>query len=128
PRGLRPLWPKPLEAICLKAMALRPVDRYSSPQALADDIERYLADEPVAAYRDPPIATAARWARKHRATVATAAAALVTATMGLSLGLVLISVEKNRTELARNEAQQRESELRQVVRFIERKILAAARP
>ncbi len=40
-----------LEAICLKAMATRPFDRYPSALALKDDIERWAADEPVAVYR-----------------------------------------------------------------------------
>src|SRR6185437_10406153 len=35
--------PPALEAICLKAMVLRPGDRYASPRALADDIEHWLA-------------------------------------------------------------------------------------
>jgi eukaryotic-like serine/threonine-protein kinase len=39
-----------LESICLKAMATRPEARYDSARALADEIERWLADEPVAAY------------------------------------------------------------------------------
>ena len=34
-------------------MALRPEDRYASPRALADDVEHWLADEPVSAYREP---------------------------------------------------------------------------
>jgi serine/threonine-protein kinase len=41
--------PRPLEAICLKAMALRPGDRYETALALAADVERWLADEPVEA-------------------------------------------------------------------------------
>ena len=45
--------PKSLEAVCLKAMALKPRDRYVTPQELADDIERYLADEPVRAFPEP---------------------------------------------------------------------------
>ena len=42
-----------LEAVCLKAMALRPEDRYASPRALADDVEHWLADEPVSALPEP---------------------------------------------------------------------------
>ena len=45
--------PPALEAVCLKAMALRPEDRYASARALADDVEHWLADEPVSAYREP---------------------------------------------------------------------------
>ena len=48
-----PQIPKPLEAICLKAMALAPAERYATCQALADDVERFLADEPVTALREP---------------------------------------------------------------------------
>src|SRR5262249_53250199 len=38
-----------LQAVCLKAMALRPEDRYATPRLLAEDIERWMADEPVSA-------------------------------------------------------------------------------
>ena len=58
-------------------MALRPEDRYASPRALADDVEHWLADEPVSAYREPLAARLARWARRHRTAVAGAAALLV---------------------------------------------------
>jgi len=34
-------------------MALRPEDRYPTPKALADDLERWMADEPVTAWREP---------------------------------------------------------------------------
>src|SRR5206468_3178820 len=53
PRRVRRTVDAALEAVCLKAMALRPEDRYASPRALADDLERWLADEPVTAYREP---------------------------------------------------------------------------
>src|SRR5205823_10450526 len=47
PRQVQPEVVPSLEAICLKAMALRPEDRYQSPHDLANDIEHWLADEPV---------------------------------------------------------------------------------
>lgn len=49
PREVNPQVPKALEAICLRAMALKPVDRYASAEELADDVERYLAAGPAAA-------------------------------------------------------------------------------
>src|SRR5207302_911432 len=56
-----------LQAICLKAMALEPSARYGSVRALADDLERWLADEPVAAYpREPWHEQVSRWSRGHR--------------------------------------------------------------
>ncbi len=44
----------------LKAMALRPDDRYTTAKALGEDIEHWMADEPVSAYRDPWLARLAR--------------------------------------------------------------------
>ena len=57
-------------------MALRPEDRYGSPRALADDVERWAADEPVTVFCDPPAVRLGRWARRHRVAV-TAFSALV---------------------------------------------------
>ena len=48
PRKINPRVPRPLEAVCLKAMANRPEDRYASAMELADEIDRWLGDEPVA--------------------------------------------------------------------------------
>jgi serine/threonine protein kinase len=42
-----------LEAVCLKAMKTDPAQRYTSPRELADDMEHWLADEPVGAYAEP---------------------------------------------------------------------------
>jgi serine/threonine protein kinase len=53
PRRLDSSIDRALEAVCLKAMAVRPEGRYASPRTLAEDLERWLADEPVSAYREP---------------------------------------------------------------------------
>jgi hypothetical protein len=53
PRQLDPSIDKALEAVCLKAMAPKPEDRYPGCRALAEDIERWMADEPVRAWREP---------------------------------------------------------------------------
>jgi tRNA A-37 threonylcarbamoyl transferase component Bud32 len=65
PRRVKPKVPVPLEAICLKAMALQPNDRYGSARALADDLEHWLADEPVAARRESAWEWAKRLCRHH---------------------------------------------------------------
>jgi WD40 repeat protein/tRNA A-37 threonylcarbamoyl transferase component Bud32 len=84
PRQVKRTVPPALEAICLKAMALKPEDRYSSPEALADDIKHWLADEPVAVYREPWTGRLWRWARRHHTGVTAVAAALL-ALFGASL-------------------------------------------
>lgn len=65
-RTIRPGVPLALDAICRRAMSLRPANRYPSAQAMADDLEHWLADEPVVAWREPWTATLARWTRRHR--------------------------------------------------------------
>jgi tetratricopeptide (TPR) repeat protein len=85
PRQARQCVDRALDAVCLKAMALRPEDRYESPQALADEVERWLADEPVGAWREPWRIRAWRWLRRNRTAAAAIAAALVVA-IGLGVG------------------------------------------
>ena len=81
PRQVKPGIDPALEAICLKAMAVKPEGRYLSPRALADDLEHWLADEPVGAYAEPWLVRTGRWARKHKPLVSGVAAALL---VGLS--------------------------------------------
>ena len=52
PRSVNPTIAAGLEAVCLKAMALRPEARHASARELADEVERWLAEEPVSAYRE----------------------------------------------------------------------------
>ncbi len=73
PRQVRSNVPIALDAICRKAMAKRPEQRYPTPMELADDIERWQADEGVNALKetaemdtipDLPPAPEVRWTRK----------------------------------------------------------------
>jgi serine/threonine-protein kinase len=83
PRQIDPAIDPALEAVCLKAMALHPEDRYASCRALAEDVERWLADDPVSAWREPVSRRAGRWARLHRTAVTAAIVALATGVVGL---------------------------------------------
>jgi serine/threonine protein kinase len=84
-RSIKHDTPPALEAICMKAMALEPVDRYASPRELADDIERWVADERVEAYGEPLSARSLRWMRKHPVLV-------TSATVLLLFSIALLSV------------------------------------
>ncbi len=156
PRSVAPGVPRALEAVCLKAMAREPEGRYPSPRALADDVERWLAGEPVSAWREPISTRAQRWVRRHRTLVTTAAAVVVLGVAGLA-GFSAVLSGKNREldgknrELdeqnrrlvaqrnravaaegsARDEmakARKSESEARSVLEFFRERVLAAARP
>ena len=88
-----------LEAVCLKAMALRPADRYPTPRALADDVDKWAADEPVTAWREPASRRARRSARRNRTAVTAASVALVAGVVGLAAVLLVQTTAK--AELAR---------------------------
>ncbi len=98
PREIRREIPAPLASICVKAMAVDPGQRYASARELADDVERWLADEPVSAHKYPAQARAARWVRRHRPLVAAAAALLVTLSIALAVSNVVIRAEERRAE------------------------------
>src|SRR5262249_7189230 len=97
PRQVKREIPAALEALCLKAMALRPPDRYATAKDLAEEVERWLADEPVRAYREPLRLRLARWRRRHPALVTGAAALVFTALVALGVGSLLLSSEQART-------------------------------
>jgi serine/threonine-protein kinase len=78
-----------LEAVCLKAMATRPEDRYNSCRAMADDIERWMADEPVSAWKEPPTRALLRWLTRHRTGVTGLGAAVLAGMVGLSAVLAV---------------------------------------
>ncbi len=101
PRAVRSEIPPPLEAICLKAMALEPRDRFDSARALARDIEAWMADEPVSAWREPLSTRARRWMRRHR-TLAVSTVAVVAFVLAGMAGFSFVLAEKNRQLDARN--------------------------
>jgi WD40 repeat protein/tRNA A-37 threonylcarbamoyl transferase component Bud32 len=90
PKLVRPRVPLALEAICLRAMARDPKDRYQSATEVAREVQHWLADEPVEAYREPPPARAMRFGRRHPALMAGALALVVTALFAAGLGEVVL--------------------------------------
>ena len=119
PRDLNADVPAALEAICLKAMALKPQDRYRSAQELADDIERWLADEPVRAYPEQIFERMGRWARRHRSWTRAAAAALSLVTIVSVVALVLVQGAWRREQWQRKQAKRAQQEAEQALRCAE---------
>ncbi len=105
PRKLVPSVPKPLEAICLKAMARKPADRYESALALSEDIEHWLADEPVSALQETFFQRVARWLRRHKTWTQAIAVSLVLITLVSAIAVVLVSNALKKEQIAKEEAQ-----------------------
>ncbi len=103
PRDVDPSIPKPLAAICLKAMALDPAQRYQSSARLGDDIERYLADEPILALADSAVVRLRRWMRNHQTLTITAGSLIAAATIGLFVFSSLLAAKQQELERTNQE-------------------------
>lgn len=98
PSAVQPLVPRPLESVCMKAMALLPESRYSSPRALVDDINRWLADESVEAHRESMGERATRLGRRYKAAVRAGTAALLVVATVATVAALMINQQRNRAE------------------------------
>ncbi len=92
-----------LEAVCLKAMALRPDNRYATPRALAEDLERWAADEPVSAWSEPLGRRTRRWARRHRTVMTASAVASLALLFGTMTVLAVQTSANGRLQTANAE-------------------------
>ena len=116
--------PADLETIVLKATAKSANERYATAQDLADDLRRYLTDEPIKAKRPTLAQRTAKWSRRNKVLVGAAVVVLILTTLGLAISTVLISRERSLVDSqrqvaegerdaarkARNEAQQARDE------------------
>jgi serine/threonine-protein kinase len=98
PRHRRRAVPRALDAVCRKAMAPLAEQRYATALEFAADLEHWLADEPVGAWREPWAARAGRWLRRHRALAAGVVALLAVAATLLSVSTVLIRRQRDRAD------------------------------
>ena len=83
--------PPEIEAICLKAMASKPEDRYQKAGQMAADLENFIAGEPVVALPDNLPRKTERFLRKHARAVTASLLGLSLATVGLALANRIIA-------------------------------------
>ncbi|MET0556031.1 MAG: serine/threonine-protein kinase [Vicinamibacteria bacterium] len=113
PRRLRALLEGDLDAIVAKALAKRPDARYASAAAMADDLRRHLAHEPVHARPDSLFYRGARFTRRHR----TAVALVALTALATAAGVAGTATQARRARQAeRSASDQRDFALRQLAR------------
>src|SRR4029077_20161994 len=86
PRLLNPKVDRDLSTICLKCLEKVPKRRYSSALALAEDLERWLKHEPIAARRVGPLVRGRKWVRRNPSIAGIAA---MVAAPALPLGVMV---------------------------------------
>src|SRR5438445_6913440 len=102
-------------------MAKAPEERYAAAQELADDLERYLKNEPIRARRPTMVQRLKKWTRRHLPVVWTAGlsiiAMLVLAVIGLAASNILITREKAQTEWGKAQTEAAKEELERTLYY-----------
>jgi WD40 repeat protein/tRNA A-37 threonylcarbamoyl transferase component Bud32 len=101
PRFLNPKIDRDLETICLKALAKEPAGRYASAGALKEDLDHWLAGEPIVARRIGRFERSVKWARRNPA-VATLLAMVAVSLLG---GMAMVTWQWRRAESLRQVAE-----------------------
>jgi serine/threonine-protein kinase len=102
PRNLVKSVPRDLQTICLKCLEKKPSQRYATADALADDLDRFLRGEPIAARPISRLQKGIKWA-KRRPWQATALATIGLSLVGASVGLVVLRRAYAETQTANDE-------------------------
>ena len=90
PRKLNTRVPRDLEVICLKCLEKDPRRRYASADALAEDLKRWLAGEPIAARPVGRLEQVRLWIRRHPTAAALAGTSLVALIATIAAGFFVV--------------------------------------
>jgi WD40 repeat protein/tRNA A-37 threonylcarbamoyl transferase component Bud32 len=104
PTQLQAKTPRDLETICLKCLHKEPSKRYASAAALAEDLQRFLAGEPIAARPVGRLERGWRWCRRNPAVAALLATVALTLLIGAGVATVLAVLASQNAERADQEA------------------------
>ena len=100
PRDIAADVPEALNAVCVKAMAKSPQDRYSTPTELSAEIQRWLADEAVEAMDEPLRMRMSRVLRRNSGAFLAAAISLLIVTISSIVAIALIEHARQSEKIA----------------------------
>ena len=103
PRSFDRHVPRDLETIVLKCVDKNPKCRYQSADNLAEDLQRFIDDEPIAARRVSPPERLMRWARRNRAVAASTMVIAILLLIGSVIFASLWSAAEKNLSLVREE-------------------------
>src|SRR5262249_7824457 len=92
PRLLQPQVPLDLETICLKCLQKEAGKRYASADALAEDLRRFQAHEPILARRSSWLERTGRWCRRNPA-IASLVAVVATLLVAVAISATAAAVQ-----------------------------------
>ncbi|MFO1066510.1 MAG: protein kinase [Pirellulales bacterium] len=104
--------PASLAAICRQAQHRDPLLRYPSADRLAEDLESWLADEPLSVIQDPPRVRLRRWARNHPALTGSVLSGVAILLAAMAVGLSVLSSKNESLRLANEREQQASQQAR----------------
>lgn len=110
PTRFEPTLPRDLQNICLKCIEKDPTKRYSSAQALADDLDHFLHGKPVQARPISRLVRAWRWSKRNPGWASAAALVFLILLVAAFVGPVLAHRERKLREEAAHHAYRAEME------------------
>jgi len=117
--------PRDLETICLKCLEKDPPRRYAGADALADELRRYLANEPIRARRVGELERVWKWARRRPAVAGLLTLVLVSLFAGTAISTLFGLAAQKQAQAARTSEGQAKTSA-QVAREARNRALSAA--
>ncbi len=102
PRSIDRFIPPELETILLKLLGKRPEERYDSAQELANDLHRFLHDEPILAHPPSSMERLRKWGRRHPSYVVALVIVMFAIIVTSGVSNYLIAQANHRTKEALN--------------------------